>query len=88
MKRLMAILALILSGCTGATSDASQTVTVFAAASLTDAFTQIGKDFAAATPGKKVTFSFAGSSALAWRYSPACSVAKSVCPCSRRISRS
>src|SRR5688572_14423139 len=65
MKRLMAILALILSGCTGATSDASQTVTVFAAASLTDAFTQIGKDFAAATPGKKVTFSFAGSSALA-----------------------
>ncbi|MEV0717185.1 molybdate ABC transporter substrate-binding protein [Asanoa sp. NPDC050611] len=40
-------------------------VTVFAAASLTEAFTQIGKDFEAANPGTKVTFSFAGSSALA-----------------------
>ena len=41
------------------------TVTVFAAASLTGTFTQIGKDFEAANPGSKVTFSFAGSSALA-----------------------
>lgn len=40
-------------------------VTVFAAASLTEAFTKIGKDFAAANPGTKVTFNFAGSSALA-----------------------
>jgi molybdate transport system substrate-binding protein len=41
------------------------TVTVFAAASLTDSFTQLGKDFEAANPGTTVTFSFAGSSALA-----------------------
>jgi molybdate transport system substrate-binding protein len=41
------------------------TVTVFAAASLTGSFTTIGKDFEAANPGAKVTFNFAGSSALA-----------------------
>jgi molybdate transport system substrate-binding protein len=41
------------------------TVTVFAAASLTGAFTRIGKDFEAANPGSKVAFNFAGSSALA-----------------------
>jgi molybdate transport system substrate-binding protein len=40
-------------------------VTVFAAASLTESFNQIGKDFEAANPGTKVTFSFAGSSQLA-----------------------
>jgi ABC-type molybdate transport system substrate-binding protein len=40
-------------------------ITVFAAASLTESFTQIGKDFEAANPGSKVTFNFAGSSALA-----------------------
>ncbi|MEU1591199.1 molybdate ABC transporter substrate-binding protein [Micromonospora sp. NPDC005710] len=41
------------------------TVTVFAAASLTESFTRIGKDFEAANPGSRVTVSFAGSSALA-----------------------
>ncbi|GAB3403141.1 molybdate ABC transporter substrate-binding protein [Flindersiella endophytica] len=40
-------------------------VTVFAAASLTESFTRIGNDFEAAHPGTKVTFNFAGSSALA-----------------------
>lgn len=40
-------------------------LTVFAAASLTETFTQLGKDFEAANPGVRVTFSFAGSSALA-----------------------
>jgi molybdate transport system substrate-binding protein len=43
----------------------SGTVTVFAAASLTESFTTIGKNFEAANPGVKVTFNFAGSSALA-----------------------
>ncbi|MEU0093020.1 molybdate ABC transporter substrate-binding protein [Kribbella sp. NPDC006257] len=43
----------------------SGTVNVFAAASLTGAFTQLGKDFEAAHPGVKVVFNFAGSSALA-----------------------
>ncbi|MEU8179390.1 molybdate ABC transporter substrate-binding protein [Micromonospora sp. NPDC049047] len=41
------------------------TVTVFAAASLTESFTRIGKDFEAAHPGSTVTLNFAGSSALA-----------------------
>lgn len=41
------------------------TVTVFAAASLTESFTQIGKDFEADNPGSKVRFSFGGSSGLA-----------------------
>jgi molybdate transport system substrate-binding protein len=40
-------------------------ITVFAAASLTESFTQIGKDFEAEHDGVKVTFNFAGSSALA-----------------------
>jgi molybdate transport system substrate-binding protein len=38
---------------------------VFAASSLTESFTTIGKDFETANPGTKVTFNFAGSSALA-----------------------
>ena len=40
-------------------------ITVFAAASLTESFTQIGKDFEAANPGTTVKFNFGGSSALA-----------------------
>ena len=72
--------ALSLAGCsaqdtasTGARSASSTSsapavtgaLTVFAAASLTESFTQLGKDFEAANPGVKVTFNFAGSSALA-----------------------
>ena len=40
-------------------------LTVLAAASLTESFTTLGKQFEAANPGVKVTFSFAASSALA-----------------------
>jgi molybdate transport system substrate-binding protein len=40
-------------------------ITVLAAASLTETFNQIGKDFEAANPGTKVTFSYGGSSTLA-----------------------
>jgi molybdate transport system substrate-binding protein len=40
------------------------TVTVFAAASLTDAFDQVGEAFEARHPGTKVRFNFGGSSAL------------------------
>jgi molybdate transport system substrate-binding protein len=43
----------------------SGTITVLAAASLTESFTAIGKNFEAANPGTKITFSYAGSSALA-----------------------
>ncbi|WP_414672438.1 molybdate ABC transporter substrate-binding protein [Lentzea sp.] len=60
---------LALAGCgssaptpaSGVTGD----ITVFAAASLTETFTQLGEDFEAAHPGTKVEFNFAGSSALA-----------------------
>jgi len=72
---LAAAAALSLAGCSSSDSGASTTtgsaseitgdVTVFAAASLTESFTRIGKDFEAAHPGVTVTFNFAGSSALA-----------------------
>ncbi len=40
-------------------------VTVFAAASLTESFTKLGREFESAHAGTNVTFNFAGSSALA-----------------------
>ena len=42
----------------------SGTITVSAAASLTEAFTKLGTDFQTANPGTTVTFNFAASSAL------------------------
>ena len=42
----------------------ARTLTVFAAASLTDAFTEIGRNFEAAHPGITVSFNFAGSQTL------------------------
>ncbi|MEU4190579.1 molybdate ABC transporter substrate-binding protein [Kribbella sp. NPDC026611] len=76
---LVAVAALTVAGCgndspaassdgtssSSSTPAVSGTITVLAAASLTGTFTQLGKDFEAAHPGVKVTFSFAGSSALA-----------------------
>jgi molybdate transport system substrate-binding protein len=70
MKRLpyfLLILTLLLTGCASpAPTVASEprTLTVFAAASLTDAFNEIGKNFEAANQGVTVTFNFAGSQAL------------------------
>ena len=49
---------------TGSASAVTGDITVFAAASLTDAFTELGEAFEAANPGATVTFSFAGSSDL------------------------
>lgn len=43
----------------------SGTVVVFAAASLKESFTALGKDFKAAYPGTHVVFSFGGSDSLA-----------------------
>jgi molybdate transport system substrate-binding protein len=43
----------------------SGTVTVFAAASLKESFTTLGREFEKAHPGTKVTFSFGGSDTLA-----------------------
>ncbi|WP_433162988.1 molybdate ABC transporter substrate-binding protein [Kribbella sp. CA-247076] len=73
LATLAAVAVFTLAGCgedspaasTGGTTNLSGTVTVFAAASLTGSFTQLGKDFEKAHPGVKVTFNFAGSSALA-----------------------
>ncbi len=76
---LAAVSALVLAGCgqqdnssggaTGAGSSASPrisgSITVLAAASLTDAFGQIGQDFEAAHPGTSVKFSFGSSATLA-----------------------
>jgi molybdate transport system substrate-binding protein len=70
--RIVAALAavVLLAGCgdSGAPSaqrPAGGTVTVLAAASLTESFTRIGQDFQATHQGTTVTFSFGGSSGLA-----------------------
>jgi molybdate transport system substrate-binding protein len=52
-------------GSVAADADQTKTVTVFAAASLTDAFQDIARRFEAAYPGSKVTINFAGSQRLA-----------------------
>lgn len=51
------------TGSTGPTGPTG-TITVFAASSLTEAFTEAGAAFEAANPGTKVQFSFAGSGDL------------------------
>jgi molybdate transport system substrate-binding protein len=74
---LASVLTLIAAGCgdddddavpaetTEAASELSGTLQVFAAASLTDAFTEIGDAFSEDNPDVTVEFNFAGSSALA-----------------------
>jgi molybdate transport system substrate-binding protein len=71
MQRLLhlsLLFVLLLAACAPAATPRSapeaRTLSVFAAASLTDAFTEIGKNFEAATPAVKVNFNFAGSQAL------------------------
>jgi molybdate transport system substrate-binding protein len=54
------------AGTTGATgAELTGSLNVFAAASLTETFGKIGKDLEQANPSLKITFNFAGSSALA-----------------------
>jgi molybdate transport system substrate-binding protein len=59
---------LVSAGCRkeqpAAASPPTVTVNVFAAASLTESFTRIGKRFEAENPGVKIEFNFAGSQAL------------------------
>lgn len=63
---LILFLCLFLTAChTFATpKPESRTLTIFAAASLTDAFTEIGTAFESVNPGVTTTFNFAGSQAL------------------------
>jgi molybdate transport system substrate-binding protein len=72
----LALALAVLAGCGSAPPDAAGpgattsgggagTVTVFAAASLTESFSRLGRQFEAAHPGASVTFSFAASSTLA-----------------------
>ncbi|WP_240810028.1 molybdate ABC transporter substrate-binding protein [Actinomadura sp. WMMA1423] len=71
----MAVLSLtVLAGCGDVADEGSsgagkagdgETLTVFAAASLTEAFTALGRTFEGAHPGVKVRFQFGGSSTLA-----------------------
>lgn len=67
----LGLLALLVASCAGPasfdsqpTAPDSQTLTVFAAASLLDAFTEIGRSFEAAHPGVAVLFNFDGSQSL------------------------
>jgi len=71
---IAALTAVAVAGCSSSSSSspsstssspATGTITVFAAASLTGAFTQIGKQFEAAHKGDTVKFSFGPSSGLA-----------------------
>ena len=65
MKRALPLVALLLlPACGGADDPAPEPLVVFAAASLTDAFTQLGQEYERAHPGERVTFSFAGSQSL------------------------
>ncbi|MZD18235.1 MULTISPECIES: molybdate ABC transporter substrate-binding protein [Streptomyces] len=53
------------SSSASSSDEVSGTVTVFAAASLKESFTTLGKRFEEEHPGTKVTFSFGGSDSLA-----------------------
>jgi molybdate transport system substrate-binding protein len=78
MKRILAltlVLSVLLTACgfsdtptpaptVALPSASAHTLTVFAAASLTQAFGEMGKAFEAAHPGVSVTFNFAGSQTL------------------------
>lgn len=78
MRRRLACLAaaalvLVVAGCgsssgppstTASTSTSAQTLTVFAAASLKNTFTTLGRQFESSHAGTKVTFNFAGSADL------------------------
>jgi molybdate transport system substrate-binding protein len=59
----MVMLGLTASSCNG-DDDSGREVVVFAAASLTGAFTELGRAFVEANPETSVTFSFAASSEL------------------------
>jgi len=61
---LLLVLSPLVLGACSAPSNSPATLTVYAAASLTDAFTEIGEAFEAEQPGVTVVFNFAGSQNL------------------------
>ena len=62
---ILLLLILVLSACNGAnTNSEPRTLTVYAAASLTEAFTEIGDAFEASHPDVTVAFNFGGSQNL------------------------
>jgi molybdate transport system substrate-binding protein len=70
LAAVAAVVALMLAGCggdepPGGSPAAPGELKVFAAASLTAAFTELGEQFTAANGGTRVTFNLAGSQALA-----------------------
>jgi molybdate transport system substrate-binding protein len=68
---VLMVVAVLLAACggnsrsSGGSSGSPTEIRVFAAASLTAAFNQLGERYTAANGGTKVTFNFAGSQALA-----------------------
>jgi molybdate transport system substrate-binding protein len=60
-----AVLAVAVTACGSDEGDRTKTITVFAASSLTNTFTELGKEFEAEHDGVTVRFSFGGSSDLA-----------------------
>ena len=62
IRALPLALLLLLPACSA--DPEPQPLVVFAAASLTDAFTELGRQYERAHPGERVTFSFAGSQSL------------------------
>jgi len=72
LAAVVAVAALVLAACggndnasSGGSSGSANEIKVFAAASLTAAFTELGQQYTSANGGTKVTFNFAGSQALA-----------------------
>jgi len=73
LTAVLAVAAFVLAACGGGDENSGGSsgaappgeIKVFAAASLTAAFTKLGEDFTGANGGTKVTFNFAGSQALA-----------------------
>jgi molybdate transport system substrate-binding protein len=73
LAAVLTVAALVLAACGsgdddsggGSASGSPDEIKVFAAASLTAAFTKLGEQYSSANGGTKVTFNFAGSQALA-----------------------
>jgi molybdate transport system substrate-binding protein len=61
---LFVFLSLVINACGRSVASETRTLTVYAAASLTEAFTEIGKAFETAHPGVTVVFNFGGSQNL------------------------